>query len=114
MNFPIGFPEEEEKFRALGHHPSRYQLLVSTLKKRRLNEKPDKGLQRGFNVGEYLSDCHLNKQRLINSLGGKVDESAGLIEKTRTAPPYKISRILRGSLYAYVTSTIKWVLARFW
>jgi len=35
MNFPIGFPEEEEKFRALGHHPSRYQLLVSTLKKRR-------------------------------------------------------------------------------
>ena len=50
------------------------------------------------NPGERLSDCHLNNQRLINSLGAEVNESVGLIEETQTAPPYRISPILRGSL----------------
>src|SRR5262245_57511779 len=50
-------------------------------------------IQQGLNAGERLSDCHLNKQRLINSLGAEVNESAGCIEETLTASPYKISRI---------------------
>ena len=45
-----------------------------------------------------LLDCHLNKQRLINSLEAEVNESAVLIEGTQTALPYNISRYLRGSL----------------
>ena len=48
-------------------------------------------------MGESLSSCHLNKQRLINSLGVEVHESAGLINGAQASLPYKISRFLRGS-----------------
>jgi len=70
---------------------------VRTIKNRGLHEKPSKDLQKGSNAGARLSDCHLTKHNLINSLGAEVNESAGLIEETQTAPPYKISRILWGS-----------------
>jgi hypothetical protein len=73
---------------------------VRTIKKRGLNDEPSKCLQQGPNPGERLSDCHLNKQRLINLLEAEVHESVGLIEETQTAPPYRISPILRGSQYA--------------
>jgi hypothetical protein len=63
-----------------------------------LNEKPGKCLQRGRNAGEHLSSCHLTKQRLINSLGVEVHESAGLLDGDQSALPYKISRFLQGSL----------------
>ena len=53
---------------------------------RRLNEKPSKSIQQGLNAGERLSDCHLNKQRLINSLGAEVNESVGRIEETLSCP----------------------------
>ena len=43
-------------------------------------------------MGESLSSCHLNNQRLINPLDAEVDESAHLIESTRVTPLYKISR----------------------
>ena len=63
---------------------------MRTIKKRGLNEKPSTCLQQGPNPGEHLSDCHLNKQRLINSLGAEVNESVGLMEETQTALPYRI------------------------
>jgi hypothetical protein len=71
---------------------------VRTIKKRGLNEKPGGCLQRGLNAGVRLSDCRLNKHRLINSLGGEVNESIGLSDDAQAAQPYKISRILRRSL----------------
>jgi hypothetical protein len=40
---------------------------------------------------------HLNKQRLINLLEAKVNESAHLIESTEVTPPYEISCFHRGS-----------------
>jgi hypothetical protein len=52
-------------------------------------------LQQGPNTGERLSDCHLNTQRLINSLGAEVHENAGLVEDAQAAIPYKIARFLR-------------------
>jgi hypothetical protein len=73
---------------------------VRTIKKRGLHEKPGKRLSRGRNAGEYLSDGYLNKQRLINPLGVEVHESARLMDGAQSALPYKISRVLRGSLVA--------------
>jgi hypothetical protein len=66
--------------------------------KLRLNEKLGIGCARGRNAEKSLSDCRLNKQRLIDSLGAKANESAGLIKRTEVTPPYKKSRFHRGSL----------------
>jgi len=55
-------------------------------------------LQWARNTADRLSDCHLNKQRLINPLEAEVNESVWLIESMGVTPPYKISRFHRESL----------------
>src|SRR6266851_5269698 len=73
-------------------------------------------------AGECLSDCHLNKQRLIKSLGAGVDENAGLMDRPQAAPPYKISRFHRESHKVRAlkfpqrlrTARWRWDLARHW
>jgi hypothetical protein len=52
---------------------------VRTIKKRGFNEKAITTLQWGRNRADCLSDCRLNKQRLINSLEGEVDESTASV-----------------------------------
>ena len=49
-------------------------------------------LQWGPKTADTLSDCHLNKQRLINSLEAEVNESTDLMHGPQATPPYKISR----------------------
>ena len=56
---------------------------------RGLDKMPGQCLKRGLDADACLSDCHLNKQRLIKSLEAKVNESAGLIEHTEVTLPYK-------------------------
>jgi len=73
--------------------------LENTRKNRSFGENPWQRGSKTQNVGKSLSSCHLNKQRLINSLEAEVDESARLIESTGVTPPYKISRFHRESLW---------------
>ena len=77
-------------------------LLISVCENHQktwLNENAVATLQRGRNTADDLSDCPRNKQRLINPLAAEVHESARLIASAGVTPPYKISWILRGSLY---------------
>jgi hypothetical protein len=67
---------------------------------RGINENASKCFYRCRNVGERLSSCHLNKQRLIDPLEAEVNESVWLIESMGVTPPYKISRFHRESLWA--------------
>ena len=65
---------------------------------RGINENASKCFYRCRNVGERLSSCHLNKQRLINPLEAEVNESVWLIESMGVTPPYNILRFHRESL----------------
>jgi hypothetical protein len=73
------------------------ESLASPIKNRGINENASKCFYRCRNVGERLSSCHLNKQRLINPLEAEVNESVWLIESMGVTPPYKISRFHRAS-----------------
>ena len=69
-----GFFGEAEKFWAPGNLSIATQTLVSTVRKRRLDENPSRYLERGLHVEKSLSSCHLNKHCLINGLEAEVHE----------------------------------------
>ena len=81
-------------------------LGTSATRKTGLNEKPGQCLQSGLSAGACLSDCHLKKQRLINSLEAEVEESADLLHRPQTTPPYNISCFHRGSHLACKALTV--------
>ena len=67
------------------------QRVVRCLGKRPLNETPRKCCQMRLTAPPDVSDCHLTKHRLINSLGTFVNETRLSPESPQVVLPPKIS-----------------------
>jgi hypothetical protein len=88
---PYSLPGSNREILGVKELPLAPQGVVRCLRKRSLNETPRKCYPKWLKVSPDVSDCHLNKHCLINSLGVLVAETRLGHERSHMGLPPKIS-----------------------